>query len=420
MRERVRLHLANGPIKSVTYGSVHGFSVCPALWLQCNRGMGVTASDWLWSAVGLVGLAGCGAGGLVSPRVSPAATASSPPATSDSPSPLPTPTPIDSTTLAVIDNVSVGLEAVDGSGRVQWTLSSASLGAQLGETGRVVGQTVAGPNLLVDFELGNAAATQDQLVVVNSSGRVLGKWASPIGIWADGIVGSPSGTEWAWTFPVAFGRTEGGPGKVMVAGLNEASRDVYDFVAPAGYWEELAAWTDTGIIMERVGSGGCGYGFHNDFASFVVNPTTRTLSDLFSNGWHYLDARSGVKVATLGLYGSIAEINGVEFDEPGDLVAGAYISPDGQLVAISRILPEQCVGGSGPGFRVEMVQVNGDLHWDINGEMAEDWWSPSAFLGRPQTHPSYVRAYDRNGKLLATLWSGDSGSGYLVGVLRAG
>jgi hypothetical protein len=145
-----------------------------------------------------------------------------------------------------------------------------------------------------------------------------------------------------------------------------------------------------------------------------VNPTTRTLTDLFSNGWHYLDARSGVKVSTLGF---TVDINGVNFDEPGDVVAGAYISPDGQLVAISRILPAACVGAV-PGFRVEMVQVNGDSHWDINGEMAEGWWSPTVFLGQPQTHPSYVRAYDRFGKLLATLSGGNAASGYLVGVLR--
>jgi hypothetical protein len=50
--------------------------------------------------------------------------------------------------------------------------------------------------------------------------------------------------------------------------------------------------------------------------------------------------------------------------------------------------------------------------------MAEDWWSSSAFLLQPQTHPSYVRGYDRYGNLLATLWGGTAGSGYLVGVLR--
>ncbi len=313
--------------------------------------------------------------------------------------------------LAVIYDEQIGIEGLDGAGRITWTITSANLGSQLGEKGRVLSGLAAGPNLMVDFQVGIGTTTQDQLVVVNSSGRALGKWLSPVGMWMGEIVGSPTGTEWAWIAPDTFGLTPGGPGKVMVSGLNEHPRDVYDFVAPSGRWEQLVAWTDTGIIMERVGNGGCGYGFHNDFASFVVNPNTGTLSDLFSDGWHYLDARRGVTVATMGMYGTIVEINGVKFDEPGEVVAGAYVSPDGQFVAISRVLPEPCVG-AGPGFRVEMVRIEGNRHWDINGEMAEDWWSPSAFLGQPQTHPSYVRAYDAYGKLLATLWSGSAASGY--------
>jgi hypothetical protein len=140
--------------------------------------------------IGLVGLAGCGAGGLASPRVSPASTRSlqptsgsgttptsgikpsSTPTSGIKPSSTPTPEPSTSTAaglpLAVL-STAIGLEAVDGSGRVKWTLTNANLDSQLGENGSVLGQVIAGPNLLVDFEMGSGPTTQDQLVVVNSS-----------------------------------------------------------------------------------------------------------------------------------------------------------------------------------------------------------------------------------------------------------
>jgi hypothetical protein len=130
--------------------------------------------------IGLVGLAGCGAGGLASPRVSPASTRSLQPTSGSGttptsgikPSSTPTPEPSTSTAaglpLAVL-STAIGLEAVDGSGRVKWTLTNANLDSQLGENGSVLGQVIAGPNLLVDFEVGRGPTTQDQLVVVNSS-----------------------------------------------------------------------------------------------------------------------------------------------------------------------------------------------------------------------------------------------------------
>ena len=169
-----------------------------------------------------------------------------------------------------------------------------------------------------------------------------------------------------------------------------------------------------GIVMLRDGPGGCGWGFHNDNASFLVNPTKRSLANLFAlkQGWYFQDARSGVKV---GVAGDAVIINGTTFTEAkGDIVGLGWVSPDGRHVGVSLMVPSSCVGAA-PGFLTEMVTVASKQRVNIRGMICDAWWNNSEYLGSPQANLNLVNLYSLSGKKLVSIWTGSGGS--LVGVL---
>lgn len=309
-------------------------------------------------------------GAGVGPTATPAAT-SSPTAT---PSPTPPPPP----PLAVISD-DAGIHAVYGSGAVRWTVPQATIDT-LTDKPHVYSVTIAtaGPNVVVSALTSNPAPS-GRVAVIGSTGAVLYK-GTFTGAGGNGAVhASPDGTQWAWSVDATPASTGAHHGSIVVAGLTTAPHVVYSWLAPVGATEEVGAWTDMGIVMERLISGGCGPGFHPDSASFLVDPVAGTLSDLFSGGQHYADARRGTRVAYSATSESEVLVNGVAFDESGAIALGAYVSTDGASVAIARLTPGGC--GGTPVFSTELVTVASGQHSDVAGCRAEGWFDATHFVG---------------------------------------
>jgi hypothetical protein len=146
-------------------------------------------------------------------------------------------------------------------------------------------------------------------------------------------------------------------------------------VAPAGSFnEQVAGWTDMGIVMERISLGGCGLGFHGDTASFLVNPGTGALTSLFSDGNHYADARHGVKAAFVAQSASAVVVNGSTYDEAGSVANAVYVGPGGATVGVQRFTLGGCSGSPTPTVRTELIDVATRAHRDIGGCEINGWF----------------------------------------------
>ncbi len=152
-------------------------------------------------------------------------------------------------------------------------------------------------------------------------------------------------------------------------------------MAPVGFREQVAGWTDTGIIMQRVQVGPCGSG--GGEAWFAINPSTGQLSELFPATDWMMDARSGVAVAGMPNDPHAVLINGVTYPESKSIAYGASISPDGAHIAVGRESFNPCGGGAIPTSSLEMVTLANRSHIDIANLQIYGWWGNDEFVASP-------------------------------------
>jgi hypothetical protein len=321
--------------------------------------------------------------------------------------PVPTPTPAPPPPLAVIED-SAGIRALDGGGTVRWSVPQSAINALVqgadAASGFPITVSTAGPNVLISHLTTNAAPS-GRLAVIGPTGAVVYRGSFSGAGNNDAVEGSPDGTEWAWSVDATPAAAAAHHGSILVAGLTTPQRVVYSWVAPVGATELVGAWTDTGIVMERLSFGGCGAGFHPDTASFLVDPATGALTDLFTGGEAYADARHGVRVAFGARTRSQVLVNGVVFDETGTIVDGAYVSPDGASVGIARITPIGCGGVTSFRLSTEVVTVAGGAHHDLASCEIKGWFDATHFVGG-NAGGSGIALYDLSGKPQASLGSG--------------
>ncbi len=323
----------------------------------------------------LVALAGC----------TPAASATTPPVLTPTahapatPTPTAAPTPQPLPPLAVIQ-VGTALVAADAGGQVQWNLTQADMDALLSAapqtqvTARVTGPTV----VLSTVPSGSAGG---RIVVIDGTGTSIGTGSFTRSL--DAPFASPTGTEWAWSVddtPSSASPSTRHHGRILVAGLTTGEHSVYGWVAPVGFRETVSDWTDAGIVMERSSLGGCGVGYHNDNASFLIDPVKRTLTNLFSGGDHYGDVRHHV-TAGFARSSSTVLVNGVTFDEHGTVANSVYVSPDGARVGVQRYFLGGCVGGPATQrLGTELINVSDGAHTDIAGCGITGWFDAARFV----------------------------------------
>jgi hypothetical protein len=293
-------------------------------------------------------------------------------------SPKPTPILPPPPPLAIIQGLDSSVVAVDGAGHVQWSITPTALDSLLtAATGDGITARTAGPNVILSHIPAQSQGIGN-LVVLDRSGRRIGAGSFTANR-GDHVFGSPAGTEWAWS--VTNGpTTDSLRGQIMVAGIGVAAHTVFSWVAPPGASDELVAgWTDMGIVMERIGLGGCGAGFHPDTASFLVDPVSGALTTLFTNGDHYGDARRDVRVAFAARSASRVIIDGATFDEAGSVANSVYVSPDGGSVGIQRFSLAGC-GGTAPTLHTEVVDVTRRSHSDVAGCGITGWFDATHFV----------------------------------------
>ncbi|HEX4756109.1 MAG TPA: hypothetical protein VH661_10235 [Candidatus Dormibacteraeota bacterium] len=323
----------------------------------------------------LVALAGCTSATSLTtpPAVTPTARASATPTPTAAPTPQPLPP------LAIIQ-VGTALVAADAGGAVQWNLTQAdmdtllSAAAQTQVTARVAGPTVT----LSTVTPGSGGG---RVVVIDGTGTSIGAGSFTRGFEAP--FASPTGREWAWSVddtPSSASPSARHHGRILVAGIATAEHSIYGWVAPSGFRETVANWTDAGIVMERSAVGGCGVGYHNDNASFLLDPVTGTLKDLFSGGDHYGDVRHHV-TAGFARSSSTVLVNGTTYDEHGTVANAVYVSPDGARVGVQRYFLGGCVGGPATQrLGTELIEVSSGAHTDIAGCGITGWFDAARFV----------------------------------------
>src|ERR1022692_2129045 len=363
-------------------------------------------------------LAACAAAPATTPTptaaATPTATATATPTLVATPSPTAVPTPVPEPPLAVLAE-GQELKVVTTQGVEQWSLSNAALekifgvsASQAQTQGFGINSEIAGSHIILFY---SPTSTATKVVVLSRAGNVVGNATVSLDPQSfSQIEVSPSGAQWAWAVDQTPNATGNHRGVVEVGGLSEAVRTVYHWVAPVGFTETVAAWTNTGIIIFRVQSGGCGVGFHPDFASFVINPTTGSLSDLFSGNENYLGASSGVTVASLGNDDHSVLIDGGKYSESRSSIDGAYISPDGAHVAVSRIKLSGGCGGSPPKLSVEMVTVANQSHVDLANLTALGWWNDTQYVANTSDGSAWL--FTLAGKPVSEICPESSGWGY--------
>jgi hypothetical protein len=312
----------------------------------------------------------------------PAATRGAVPPTptmTSTPSATPTPTPLPPPPLAII-RTDTSVYAVDASGHVQWTLNQAAINNLLNATAtdRILART-AGPNVIL-LRIPGQPQNDGNLVVLDRTGTKIGGGSFIPNDSAGHVFGNPTGTEWAWSVDDAPAAATRQHGRIIVAGIGVPAHTVFSWVAPVGaYTEWVADWTDMGIVMERLNAGGCGAGFHPDSASFLVDPAAGTLTDLFTNGDHYGDARHNVSVGFAAQSQSAVTVNGTTFDEAKTVANGVYVSPDGARVGVQRFSLAGCAGVT-PTLGTEIVDVSGGNHSDVAGCGIVGWFDATHFV----------------------------------------
>jgi hypothetical protein len=364
------------------------------------------------------GLVGCGS-------AVPAVThgvVTAPPSVSSTPTTAPTPTPAPPPPppppLAILERGSsssdASISAVDGTGHVQWTLTTAAVITLLSATPHdSITARVAGPNLILS-RVPSQSQGGGSLVVLDRTGAKIGGGSFAPLSFIDDLFGSPTGTEWAWSVDDTSASAQLHHGRIMVAGIGVAAHSVFAWVAPLGSsYELVAGWTDMGIVMERISLGGCGAAFHSDTASFLVDPVSGALANLFTDGSHYGDARHKVRVAFAGRSGSAVIVNGTTFDEVKTVADSVYVSPDAARVGVQRFSLAGCAGVT-PTLNTEMVDVAGGTHTDVSGCGITGWFDATDFVCR--AFNDSTEKLDRiDGSTVAAL-----GTGAFVGALSSG
>jgi hypothetical protein len=302
-----------------------------------------------------------------------------------------------------------GFEAVNAQGVEQWETTNAKMAQIFGVSlQQIITESndanwpvdpvqveVAGPNLVLFY---GAADNLTKVAVISHAGTLLGTASIP-GYSVNGgfYVSSPDGTQWAWSLDqspanqinnLGPGTTYRHHGVIEVAGLNESAHTVYEWLAPAGFTEELLGWYSTGIIVHRFEYWQCGpvedHVFGDSGAAwFALNPSTDKLTELFTGNQQYLLTGNGVSVAALLNDPHAVLINGVTYSESKSSIdfygngQPADISPDGAHVGISRTNPINPCGDYSiptPTLTVELVTVADHSHVDIPNMAADGWW----------------------------------------------
>lgn len=321
-------------------------------------------------------LAGCG---------TPAAGSSSAPAhttlsATSTPTQTPTPSLLAEPPLAVI-TVAGSLAVVDGLGQTQWTVSQATVDQLLGATTTDdVVVRVAGPHVVL--EVSHGVSQPGRLAVLDRDGHTMSTVSVEDAVGsAEGVAPDPSGTRWAWSVddtPASAPSGTSHHGHIVVGGLTGTKRTMASWVAPPGYIDIVSDWTDMGIILERPDQGGCGVGYHNDNASFLVDATTGAISQLFANGQHYGDARRGV-VGGFASNPSTILVDGTAYDEPATVASKLFVSPDGLEVGVERYRIESC-SAQPTSISTELIAVGSQTRQDIAGCGISGWLDPTHFV----------------------------------------
>ncbi len=269
--------------------------------------------------------------------------------------------------------------------------------------------------LFASHGLGNSP-TPGTVAVLDHNGKVIGTGAFDAGVYGTDIAADPSGSQWAWSVDDLAASADTNVrhrGGIMVAGLGIPKHSVYSWVAPLGATDRVGAWTDLGIVMKRFTFGGCGPGFLPDTASFLIDPQSGTLTDLFS-GQAYLDAQHQVRVARSAQSSSNVSVNGVSYDQQGTILNGAWVSPDGTRVGVARLQPLPCAQGPATALvSTELITVATGTRASLPGCEISGWFDATHFACSAFNSDTVV-LHDLSGTAGATL-----GNGRFVGVLQA-
>jgi hypothetical protein len=247
----------------------------------------------------------------------------------------------------------------------------------------------------------------NQIAVFSRAGKLLGIGNAPgVGTTQDSgnpFEVSPARPEWAWTVDQTPNATGKHQGVVEIGGLGEANRIVYRWVAPVGFTEQLDAWTNTGIIMQRTLTAGsyCGSDGSADDAWFAINPSNGKLDQLVTSTTPFMDASSGVTVAALPNDPHSLLINGVKYSESKSVAEGASISPDGTEVAVFRESFNPCGGGNIPTTSIEIVTLANHSHVDLPELGLVSWWDSQQILANPTAGSPWI--YSLQGKPVSEL-----------------
>lgn len=335
-------------------------------------------------------VASCAAAG---PTTTPTPTASDTATPTAVPTPSPTAVPMSAPEppLALFYSDEGAMAVFNGQGVEQWSLTNAQEGQLFGLTAKQASSYNLGPQAGdsdVFFFYQASPTTPNQVVVLSRTGMLIGKGTAPalaspgdLSYSLDSFQVSPTGTEWAWSVDETPNATGKHDGVIELGGLGQSNRILYRWVAPVGYGEQVAAWTDTGIIMQRVQDGPCGSGGGD--AWFVINPSTGQLRQLVPSTEQMLDARSRVIAASPANAPHSVLINGVTYSESKSIVYGASISPDGAHVAVGRESFNPCGGGAIPTTSLEMVTLANRSHIDIANLQIYGWWGNDEFVASP-------------------------------------
>ncbi len=250
------------------------------------------------------------------------------------------------------------------------------------------------------------AATLTKVAVISHAGTLIGTASIPdYNVNGGFYISSPDGIQWAWSvdqspanqlYNLGPGTTYRHHGVVEVTGLGESVHTVYQWLAPAGFTEELLGWYSTGIILHRFEYWQCGPDGDHPFgdsgaAWFALNPSTGNLTELFTGNQQYLLTDNGVTVTALLNDPHAVLINGMMYSENKSSIdfygygQPADISPDGAYVAISRANPiNPCDDYSLPTpiLSVELVTEPEHSHIDIPNMAADGWWGEHLISSR--------------------------------------
>ena len=360
-------------------------------------------------------LAACGA--ATSPATTPTPTARATPTVIPTASATAVPTPVAEPALAVLSDAGVyteysagNLKVVNGQGVEQWSMTNATmlklfgLSAQDAKTPNfTIGSVVAGSYIYLFNTL--YEATSGKVAVLSRTGTVLGVAATPPGPNGNGfrMVYSPIRPEWAWLVdesPANAGVTYRRHGIINVGGLGEPNRTAYRWLAPADNVETLEGWTNTGIIVHREQYLGvdCNIFYQPGSAWFALNPDTGTLTQLADGNKVALLAASSHDIVAASLSDAHAVlINGVAYTESKSQVTNAFISPDGAYVAVDRYSQTRCdLNAQGGKNTVELVNVAGKTHIDLQNLNAFAWLSSTEFVANPPDGSTWL--YSLTGK----------------------